>query len=194
MNLPRVTTPPGKRYAFGSLVNIPTESYLDPLARPSGVESGQRRSPKKNLDEIPPSWTERLSRPRVVSPPRVQASESPILKVHNEFLSTMRSGSMNVSPRGNSNRQRFEVEKSPFVADVVAFKSSPNGKPPLTIREFFQRSGAVSTRDDHVSTRDDHVTPDTINNRVLPPPGAEELFESALVKAIETAMNKHKGT
>jgi hypothetical protein len=92
---------------------------------------------------------------------------------------------MNVSPRGNSNRQRFEVEKSPFVADVVAFKSSPNGKPPLTIREFFQRSGAVSTRDDH-------VTPDTINNR--PPPGAEELFESALVKAIETAMNKHKGT
>jgi hypothetical protein len=185
VNLPRVTTPPGKRYAFGSLVNISTESYPDPLARPSGVESGQRRSPKKNLDEIPPSWTERLSRPRVVSPPRVQASESPILKVHNEFLSTMRSGSMNVSPRGNSNRQRFEVEKSPFVADVVAFKSSPNGKPPLTIREFFQRSGAVSTRDDH-------VTPDTINNR--PPPGAEELFESALVKAIETAMNKHKGT
>jgi len=69
----------------------------------------------------------------------------------------------------------------------VAFKSSPSGEPPLTIREFFQRTGAISTRIDRGSELQE-----TTNKAA--PPGAEELFESALVRAIETAMSKHKAT
>lgn len=182
--LPRVTTPPGKRYAFGSLVNIPTEASLPSPIRTDSAESILRRSPRRDVDELPPSWTERLSRPRVVSPPRVQASESPILKVHNDFLSTMRGDLKKSSPRSSSNRQRFDFEKS---SSEVAFKSSPSGEPPLTIREFFQRTGAISTRNDRGTELQE-----TTNKAA--PRGAEELFESALVRAIETAMSKHKVT
>jgi hypothetical protein len=180
--VPHVTTPPGMRYAFGSLVKI------NPSIEARGDDSS-RRSPKKDIDEIPPSWTERLSRPRIASPPRVQASESPILKVHNEFLSTMRS---DVTPRGSTSlRNRLDnessVQKNASVTSI-AFKSPVNGAPPLSIREFFQRSGAISTKEDE----NDNIQNSTLTTRSAPP-GAEELFEAALVKAIETAMNKHKG-
>jgi len=167
------------RYAFGSLVRI------NPSIEARGDDSS-RRSPKKDIDEIPPSWTERLSRPRIASPPRVQASESPILKVHNEFLSTMRSGS---TPRRSDASLGNEslVQNNASVASI-AFKSPVSGAPPLSIREFFQRSGAISTKEDG----NDNIQNSTPTTRFAPP-GAEELFEAALVKAIETAMNRHKG-